>query len=129
MEFVLEVIFQFLGEILIQIIAEILAELGFRSLSSTFKRPSNPVLSAIGFILLGAIAGGVSLLIFPTSPISNPDLRKINLFVTPTIAGIVMMTIGKIRDKKGQDLVRLDRFGYAFAFAFSMGLVRFIWAA
>jgi hypothetical protein len=40
-----------------------------------------------------------------------------------------MMLLGWFRLKKGQELVRLDRFGYAFVFAFAMALVRFIWAA
>ena len=39
-----------------------------------------------------------------------------------------MVLVGRVRQKKGQNLVRLDRFGYAFVFAFAMALVRFIWA-
>ena len=38
----------------------------------------------------------------------------------------MMIVVGKLRQKKGQDLVQIDKFGYAFAFAFIMGLVRFI---
>jgi hypothetical protein len=129
MEFIFEVILQFFGEILLQIFFELLAELGLHSLANTWKRPRNAVLSTIGFVLWGAIAGGISLLIFPASPISNPDLRALNLFITPIVIGVIMMMIGKLRDKKGQNLVRLDRFGYAFLFAFAMALTRFIWAA
>ena len=129
MEFVFEIIFQFVGELLLQALFELLAELGFHSLADTFKRPRSPVLSTIGFTLWGLIAGGLSLWIFPTSPIHEPRFRQINLIVTPVALGLVMMLIGKIRLKKGQDLVRLDQFGYAFVFAFAMALVRFIWAA
>jgi len=129
MEFLFEIVLQFVGEILIQLFAEVLAELGLHSLSDTFKRRRNPMLSTIGFILWGAVAGGISLLILPASPIRNPDLRVINLIVTPVAAGLVMTLIGRMRDRKGQDLVRLDRFGYAFIFAFAMALVRFIWVA
>ena len=64
-----------------------------------------------------------------TSAIDNPLFREINLFATPVACGLVMMMVGKFRLKKGQDLVRLDQFGYAFVFAFAMALVRFIWAA
>jgi len=129
MEFVFEVILQFLGEILLQILFEFLAELGMHSLADTFKKPKNAVLSTIGFALWGAMAGGVSLLIFPRSPISDPVFRKINLIVAPIVIGAVMAMIGKIRGKRGQNLVRLDRFGYAFIFAFLMALVRFIGVA
>lgn len=129
MEFIFEIIFQFLGELLLQMIFETLFELGFRSLADTVKRPKNPVLSTIGFILWGAMAGAVSLLIFPASPIADPLLRKINLVVTPILAGALMAMIGRVRSKKGQTLVRLDRFGYAFVFALVMSMVRFVWAA
>jgi hypothetical protein len=66
-------------------------------------------------------------MIFPTSPIINPDIRKINLFITPVIIGIIMTMVGKFRERRDQNLVRLDRFGYAFIFAFTMSLIRFLW--
>ena len=129
MEFVFEVILQFLGELLLQALVEVFAELGYHSVADTLKRPRKPALSIIGFTIWGAIAGGISLWIFPTSPIDDPLLRQLNLIATPAACGLVMMLVGKIRLKKGQDLVRLDRFGYAFVFAFAMALVRFIWAS
>jgi hypothetical protein len=128
MEFIFEIALQFLGEILLQVIFEFLAELGVRSLADTLKRPKNAVLSTLGFVLWGALAGGISLLILPQSPISSPVFRKLNVLVTPLVAGGVMMLVGRQRGKRGQSLVRLDRFGYAFAFAFAMAIVRYIWA-
>jgi len=128
MEFIFEILLQFLGEILLQVIIEFLAELGVRSLADTLKRPKNAVLSTIGFVLWGAMAGGISLLILPKSTISNLVFRQINVLVTPLVAGGVMMLIGRQRSKRGQSLVRLDRFGYAFAFALAMAVVRYIWA-
>lgn len=128
MAFVFEIIFQLLGELLLQALFELLAELGFRSLANTLKRPRSPVLSTLGFTLWGILAGAISLLIFPTSHIDDPAFRMLNLFVTPVGLGFLMMLIGRIRRRKGQDLVRLDQFGYAFVFAFAMALVRFIWA-
>jgi len=128
MEFIFEIIVQILGELLLQFVFEFLAELGFHSLEDTFKRSKNPVLSTIGFVLWGAMAGGISLLIFPKSAITNLAFRKINVFVTPLLAGGVMMLIGRQRGKRGQRLVGLDRFGYAFAFAFAMAIVRYAWA-
>ena len=129
MEFIFEILLQFLGELLLQAVFEALAELGLHGLAETFRRPKNPFLSTIGFVLWGAIAGAISLWILPASPIHNPLLREMNLIATPIACGLVMMLIGKIRLKNGQGLVRLDRFGYAFVFAFAMALVRFIWAA
>jgi hypothetical protein len=128
MEFVFEVIFQFCGELLLQVIFESLIELGFHSLADTVKKPRNALLSGIGFVLWGAIAGGISLLIVPKSLISDPVFRQINLVLTPLAAGAVMMLIGRERTKRGQILVKLDRFGYAFVFALSMAVVRYTWA-
>lgn len=127
MEFVFEVLLQFGGEIVLQTLFEVLAELGMRSMADTLQKPRTPLFSTIGFILWGLIAGGISLLLFPTSPIANPTLRAINLFITPTTIAAIMMFIGWARTKKGQPLVSLDRFGYAFVFAFAMALVRYIW--
>lgn len=123
-----EIVFQFLGELLLQILFEFLAELGIYSLADTFKKPKHPVLSTIGYVLWGAIAGGISLWIMPSSFISDPDLRVANLILTPIAIGGMMVLLGKLRAKKGQKLVKLDKFGYAFSFAFAMSLVRFIWA-
>ena len=128
MELVFELVFQVFGELLLQVFFEAMAELGFHSVRDTMKRPRNPGLSTIGFVLLGAVAGGLSLLIFPHSAIAEPDLRLANLFVTPALVGAAMALVGWVRQRKGQNLVRLDRFGYAFVFAFAMALVRFIWA-
>ena len=82
----------------------------------------------IGFTLWGAIAGGLSLLIFPNSAIAKPAYRYLNLFITPVAVGGVMALIGQTRLRRGQILVRMDRFGYAFTFAFWMAFVRFVWA-
>jgi hypothetical protein len=128
-EFIFEIIFQFLAEFLLQALFELIVELGFRSIADTFRRPKHPVLSMIGFTLWGAIAGATSLWIFPQSFIHDSTFREINLIVTPFAVGLVMLLIGKIRLKKGQDLERLDRFGYAFTFAFAMAFVRYYWAA
>jgi len=114
-----------LGEILLQIVFESLSELGLHALSNTFEKPRSPFLSIIGFALWGAMAGGISLLLMPNSFISNFGLREANVLVTPLIVGGAMTLIGWLRDSKGQTRVGIDRFGYAFVFAFSMAIVRF----
>ena len=129
MKFLVEIVLQFFGEILLQLLGELIVELGFRSLADTFRRPKHPALSIIGFTLWGAAIGALSLWLFPRSFIHSSTFREINLFVTPVVVGIAMSLVGRIRLKKGQDLEQLDRFGYAFTFAFAMAFVRFNWAA
>jgi len=128
MEFLLEALFQFVGEFILQVLFEAVAELGFHSLKERFRRPQNPILSTIGFFLWGLLAGGISLFLLPRSFIANQGLRILNLAVTPWAAGGVMMLIGRLRERRGQSLVGLDRFAYAFTFALGMAPIRFIFA-
>ncbi len=129
MEILFEVVFQFLGELLLQVVAQLILELGFHSLAAPFRPARNPIWPIIGFTLWGAAIGALSLWPFPRSFIHDSTFREINLFVTPVVVGIVMWVVGRIRLKKGQDLNRLDRFGYAFTFAFAMAFIRYNWAA
>lgn len=119
---------QFLGELLLQVLFEALAELGLHGVKETFHRKPNPVLAAIGYALLGAAAGGLSLLAFPHAFIANASGRTLNLVFTPLASGAIMAAIGALRRRKDQELVRLDRFSYGALFAFSMAVVRFVWA-
>jgi hypothetical protein len=129
-EIIVEVILQFIFEILLQLLAEVFCELGLRPVTEMFKgrRVQNPWLASVGYLLVGAAVGGLSLLLFKSSMIHNSFLRIVNLVVTPILAGLVMVAIGHLREKRGQQLVRLDRFGYGFIFAFGMALVRFLYA-
>lgn len=132
MEFLFEILIQYGGELLIQLLVEAAAEIGIRglgeTLGETFAKPKSPVLATFGFALWGLIAGGISLLLFPHSPITDPQWRRINILITPILAGGVMAVIGSLRRRQGLRLVRLDRFGYAYVFALVMALVRLRWA-
>jgi hypothetical protein len=55
-------------------------------------------------------------------------LRKINLLVTPLAAGGMMCLIGAWRARRGDDVLRIDRFAYGYVFALSLALVRFVFA-
>ncbi|RZF60540.1 hypothetical protein EWE75_22575 [Sphingomonas populi] len=128
MEFIVEIILQFLGEIFLQFFLEGLSDLGFHALAATFEKPRNPILSTLGFALWGAMAGGISLLVMPHSFIFNLGLREANVLVTPLVVAGAMTLIGRLRERKGQARGGIGRFGYAFVFAFSMAVIRFNWA-
>jgi len=128
MEFVLEVILQFLGEVLFQLLVEGLFRLGLRSLGETFGRPRGNAWSTVGFILWGAMAGGISLLILPSPFLHSPVLRIANLVLTPVAVAAIMTGIGRRRLQKGRDADALDRFGNAYFFALAMTSVRYLWA-
>ena len=87
-----------------------------------------PTHAAVGYTLFGAIAGGLSLLVFPAHLVKGKTLRMVNLVATPVAVGFVMSAVGLWRAKRGQTVLRIDRFFYGFLFALSLALVRF-WIA
>ena len=126
MELIVELILQFIGEVLLQIVIEALVELGWHSLAAaTLESRPHPVLSGIGHTLLGLMAGGLSLWLSPHLMMKTPATRLANLILTPIVAGLAMSALGAWRRSRGQELLRLDRFAYAYLFAFSMAVMRF----
>jgi hypothetical protein len=120
----------FVAEIVLQVAFEWLAEFGFRALREPFKgaRQASPALAVAGYAAFGAAAGGLSLLMFPTSFIGPRSARIANLLITPVAAGALMSALGAWRRSRGQELIRLDRFAYGMVFAFAMSAVRFVFA-
>lgn len=84
------------------------------------------MLAGAGYALLGLIAGGLSLLFFPRALLRSTSLHGISLLITPLLAGGAMSLVGAWRRRRGERLLRLDSFGYAFVFAFAMALVRLL---
>ena len=128
MEILIGVVLQFVLELVLQFVFAIGAELGLRSVAEPFRRRHHPGMATIGMILLGAIAGFVSLLFFPNSAIHQPVLRDVNLVITPLALGLLMMAVGLRRRRRGQLVVRLDYFAFAYVFAGAMTLVRYFFA-
>jgi hypothetical protein len=122
-------ILQFLGELLLQLIFEAIVELIGHSVKEPFRRPQpvHPSLAAIGYVLFGAAAGGISLWLVPDLFIEKGWLRWVNLLVLPVAAGGVMSAIGAWRRHRDMRVIRLDSFAYGYCFAVSMAVVRFIW--
>ncbi len=124
----LEFLFEIVGEIVLQILFEALAELGLRSLAEPFRRPTNPWLAVFGYTLFGAAAGGLSLLAFPSHLVGSHGMRIANLIITPIAVGLLMCAVGAWRARRGEQLLRIDRFAYGYLFAVSLALVRFTFA-
>lgn len=124
----LEFLFEVLGEFVFQVVLEALAEAGLHAVSEPLRKPPKPWLAALGYLLLGTIVGGISLLIFPHNMVPEP-WRITNLLVTPVAAGVMMSALGAWRERQGQDRIRIDRFSYGYLFAFGLALVRFLYAS
>ena len=126
----MEFLFELLGEFGLQLVLEILAEFGVRSLVEPFRSESsrNPIWATFGYAIFGAVAGGLSLLIFPRHFLQSTGPQVLNLILTPIGAGLSMMLIGAWRKSRHQELIQLDRFLYGAVFALGMGLIRFWFA-
>lgn len=129
MEIIAELILQLILEVLLPFVAEISFDVLLRSLGEPFKVRENrmPFLAGVGYFLIGLIFGGISLLIFPRSFVRSETFHGISLLITPILAGLGMSAIGKLRERQGQSVLRLDSFVYGFVFAFGMALVRFVY--
>ncbi|WP_085355757.1 hypothetical protein [Neisseria dumasiana] len=120
----MEILFELLAEFFLQIVAEILAELGIRSADS--KRKPRLWLTLVGYGIIGALIGGVSLLIFPEHFIRSEGLQMLNLVLTPMLAGGMICLLDRQRGRHTSSSWHL-RFLCGFIFAFCMALVR-MWA-
>jgi DNA-binding transcriptional LysR family regulator len=124
----IELLFEIVGEFLLQAVMEALAELGLHSLGEPFRRPRNRWLAGLGYAIFGALAGGLTLWLLPDHLVRSEVLRKLNLLVTPLASGGIMCLMGAWRARRGDELLRIDRFAYGYVFALSLALVRYIFA-
>ena len=123
----LEFLFEILGEFFFQVLLQALTEVGLHAWANPLRKPANPYLAALGYCLFGAMAGGLSLLIFPHNFVPAP-WRMANMLVTPVASGWLMSALGAWRERRGQDRIRIDRFAYGYLFALGLGVVRFFFA-
>lgn len=123
----MEIIFELILEGVLYLIGDLLVELGYRGLGETVapRDERNPILAGFGYALLGLIAGGLSLLIFPEAIARSEYFRGINVLVAPAIAGLGMAGLGWLMERSGRRRLRIDSFIYGFIFALPMSLVRF----
>ena len=123
----IEIILEFLGEFLLQVIGEALLEFGFHALAEPFRNAPTPWIAALGYACIGALLGGLSLLLFPANLVA-PPWRMLNLLLTPLAVGGTMALLGAWRARRGQAVLRIDRFAYGYLFALALALVRFHYA-
>lgn len=129
-DFLLELLVELIGEFLFELALAALIDLALRAIAKVFEtfRLVNPVLASIIYVLLGALAGGLSLLIFPHPLVHPSRLHGINLLASPVVTGLAMSQIGSILSRQGKNVTRVESFGYGFALAFGIALVRYLFA-
>ena len=121
-ELLLDALFEFAAAALLDFLSR-----GISSLFDEFEI-SSPVFASFAYALLGVLSGALSVLIFPHPLIHPSRIHGISLLISPVIAGLLTALVGSTLRKRGKKVVRLESFGYGFAFAFGMALIRLIFA-
>jgi hypothetical protein len=124
----IEIILQVAGEFLVFLFGEALASLGLHAVAEPFRRVPNPWLAALGYAALGAILGGLSLLVFPNN-FARGALQILNLAITPLLVGGCAACVGAWRTRQGALVLPIDQFAHGYLLAFNLALVRFFFAA
>jgi uncharacterized membrane protein len=125
---VLEILFELLAELLFQIVGEVLVELGLHSLAQPFRKQPSMWLAVLGYVVLGGLLGALSLWAWPDHLTRDGWPRLANLVVTPVLAGLVMALLGRWRARRGDPVLRIDRFACGYLFALAVAVVRFNFA-
>jgi hypothetical protein len=108
--------------------AEFLGGLVLRGVAAIFDTSEfrNPFLASIGYVFLGGVAGGLSLLFFPHPLVHHSRVPGLSVVVSPILAGLGMSLVGTTLRKRNRKAMQIETFDYGFAFAFGVALVRFI---
>lgn len=122
LEFFLEAAFEFAAESVGALVLRLVAAIFD---TSEFK---NPWLACIGYLFLGGVAGGLSLLFFPHPLVHRSRVPGLSVVISPVLAGLGMSTVGSTLRKQNRKAMQIESFRYGFAFAFGMALVRFFCA-
>lgn len=119
LEIFLEAFFEFaiesLGALILRGIAEVFDTSEFRS----------PIQASMAYMFFGAVVGGLSIFFVPHPLVHPSRVPGISMVVSPVLAGLGMSLVGSALRKRNKKVMRIESFGYGFAFAFGMAVVRF----
>jgi len=114
-------------ELFLEIAAEAFFALGWDSIAHSMRRRhnTNPLFASLGCIIMGLIAGSLSLIILPRRLVPEGGVRGLNVLITPVATGLIMKTYGDYRRRRGLPTTFLATFWGGAIFALSMAAVRF----
>jgi hypothetical protein len=130
LEFLFEMLLGLVSEFLLELAVAAVLDVVLRSIAMLFEtfRFANPVFASLSYVLLGASAGGLSLLIFPHHLVHPWRFHGISLLISPLVTGLAMSSVGSVLSRQGREVTRIESFRYGFALAFGIALVRFLFA-
>lgn len=115
-------------ELVVQVVGEVLVELGLQAVAAPFRKQPNVWLAALGYLLLGTLFGALSVWLWPQHLTRDGVPRLMNLVLTPVAAGLAMTLLGRWRARRGDPVLRIDRFACSYLFALAVAVVRFNFA-
>ena len=127
---VLIALLQFLGEVLLQLVGQALVELGWYSVREAIapSRPPRRIPGILGHAILGAVLGGLSLLILPKHLAIGTGLRIATLVLAPLMSALATIPAAAVLCRFGRTPDTQWWFGNAYVFGLSFALVRFFYA-
>ena len=131
MELLFELLFEVFGEAILQVTFELLAEVGIHVTRGKVRHAESRSAwrFVLGYPLLGAIIGGLGLLLFPHSLAHSHAARVATFVLAPLAAAGSVVLLGILRAKRGQEPATIDRFVYGYLFALGFACVRLVWAS
>jgi hypothetical protein len=126
----LEIFLEIFFEAAFEFAAELFSALIWRGVVAVFDTSEfkNPLLACIGYLFLGGVAGGLSVLFFPHPLVHPSRVPGLSVILSPVFAGLGMSMVGSTLRKRNKKAMQIESFGYGFAFAFGMALVRLFFA-
>jgi hypothetical protein len=117
-----------IAETLLEILGEAVIALFARAVGEVFakSRAVNPFLAALGYFLLGSLTGVVSVFLIPHPLVHRSKVHGLSMLVSPLVTGLVMSQVGVAIRRRGKQAAQIESFGYGFAFALGMALIRFL---
>ena len=103
-------------------------ELGLQAVAEPFRKRPKVWVAVLGYLTLGGLVGALSLWLLPAHLMRDGWPRLLNLVVTPVLAGGAMTLIGHWRARRGEPVLRIDRFACGYLFALAVAVVRFNFA-
>jgi hypothetical protein len=133
---ILAAIAELLLEAFLEVIAAAVLDLASRALLDLFTSlaeaiKESRVLTGFMYTLLGVLAGALSLVALPHPLIHREHpirFHGISLIISPIIAGLVLSSVGAVLRRWGKKVTPVETFGYGFAFALGIALIRFFFA-
>ena len=125
---VVEMLLEIFFEAAFEFAAEFFGALILRGIAEVFDTSEfkSPLLACFGYVFLGGVTGGLSLLFFPHPLVHPSRIPGVSVIISPILAGLGMSMVGSTLRKRNKKAIQIESFGYGFAFAFGMALVRFI---